>query len=318
MKTPPLLRRTPAVWFLAVAGLLGLLGLPAAAQAPALPDAPRRHVEDAAGMLTPDARQRLVRRLEEFEKSDGTQVVLWTRPSLPPGTTLEEHVHRVFQHWKIGEKGRDNGVLFAVFRDDRRMRIEVGYGLEGSLTDAVAGRIISEQVAPLLRAGKPDQALEAGVEAILSATRGEYRSGSRDRRIHLGSGDPNRFGGLRGRNIAGIVGVVLGIAARLLFWRPLGFGSVLRGAALGGAGHAGAMLLAQLTTPWIGLFVLMIVWAFLLSRERSYLYGNGSRTVWDTGWGSGWGSGSGWGGGSGGGFSGGGGSSGGGGASGGW
>lgn len=301
---------------LCLAGWLLLAG-PAHAQGskPALPPAPRQHVEDAAGMLSPAARGRILRKLEEFEKSDGSQVVLWTSPSIPPGTTLEEHVHRVFQEWQIGRKGRDNGVLFAVFRDDRKMRIEVGYGLEGPLPDATAGRILSQTVTPKMRSGDIDAALEAGIDAVIAATRGEYKA-------------PKTQGG-RGRDIrevlgwakmAAIAGAVLGGLARLAFWRPLRIGSVLGGGVIGAAGHAFAVFFGAMSEPAMGGFVLLFVWIALLVRQTGSHFSRTGHHSWGMNhWGGGWGGGGGsWGGGGGGGFSGGGGRSGGGGASGGW
>jgi uncharacterized protein len=247
---------------------------------PALPPAPRQHVEDAAGMLSPAARGRILRKLEEFEKSDGSQVVLWTSPSIPSGTTLEEHVHRVFQEWKIGRKGRDNGVLFAVFRDERKMRIEVGYGLEGPLPDATAGRIISQTVAPKMRSGEVDAALEAGIDAVIAATRGEYKAtnpqGGRDPRKILGWG-----------KLAAIAGAALGGLARLAFWRPLRIGSVLGGVVIGAAGHFFALLFGAMSNPAMGGFVLLFVWIALLVRQTGSQFSRTGHHSWGVNhWGS--------------------------------
>jgi len=308
--------RHPAAGFLLL-WLAGWLWLAQHALAqgskPVLPPAPQQHVEDTAGMLSAAARSRIVQKLVEFEKSDGSQVVLWTSPSLPAGTTLEEHVHRVFQEWKIGRKGRDNGVLFAVFRDDRKMRIEVGYGLEGPLPDAMAGRILSQSVTPKLRAGDTDGALEAGIDAVIAATRGEYKSPGAQRGRDL----PKVLGWVK---LAAIAGAVLGGLARLAFWRPFRLGSVLAGVLIGAAGHSFALLFGAMSNPAMGGFILLFVWIALLIRQTGSHFSRSGHHSWGTNhWGGGWGGGGrGWGGGSGGGFSGGGGSSGGGGASGSW
>ena len=92
------------------------------------------------------------------------------------GESLEDFTHRLASTWKIGQEDRDNGVVVAVFLDDRKVRLEVGYGLEGSLPDIVCGRIIREEIAPRFRDGDHAGGLRAAVEKIIAATKGEYRA----------------------------------------------------------------------------------------------------------------------------------------------
>jgi len=132
-------------------------------------------VNDGAGMISPQAEAALEAKLADLEKNESTQIVILTVPSLQ-GDPIEDFSIRVVEAWKIGRKGLDNGVLFLVSRDDRKVRIEVGYGLEGRLTDLLAGRIVQNEVTPAFKAGQFDAGFQRGVEAILLAVRGEYKA----------------------------------------------------------------------------------------------------------------------------------------------
>lgn len=142
-----------------------------------IPEQPEGYVTDRATMLSPETRQRLEAYLYEFEKQTSTQIAVATFPSFEDGS-LEDISMRIAQKWKIGQKERNNGVLFLIFRDDRQMRIEVGYGLEGVLTDAVSSQIIRNQVTPYFREGQFENGILSGVQAIVSVTRGEYQATS--------------------------------------------------------------------------------------------------------------------------------------------
>ncbi len=102
-----------------------------------------------------------------------------TIPSLE-GEDLEDFSIKVAEAWKIGSKGVDNGVILLIARDDRKVRIEVGRGLEGKLTDLVSGRIIRNSIIPRFRAGDFDGGVRAGVSGIVEAVRGEYRAEGRE------------------------------------------------------------------------------------------------------------------------------------------
>jgi uncharacterized protein len=129
-------------------------------------------VNDYAGML-PAARARdLEERLRQFEAQTGHQIAVLTIPSLQ-GDDLEGFGIRVADAWKIGKKGFDNGVILLVVRDDRALRIETGYGLEGVLPDAITSRIIREVIVPRFRANDYAGGIEAGADAIMKVTRGE-------------------------------------------------------------------------------------------------------------------------------------------------
>ncbi len=130
-------------------------------------------VTDSAGMLSSTTVRHLDAVLEALERTDGTQIAVVTVPSLD-GEALEAASLRVAESWKIGQRGLDNGALLFITRSDRKLRIEVGYGLEGRLTDLVAGRIIRNVIVPRFREGRFDQGVIGGVEAMIAGIRGEY------------------------------------------------------------------------------------------------------------------------------------------------
>jgi uncharacterized protein len=129
-------------------------------------------VNDLAGALSPAARDRLETRLRDLERRTGAQVAVLVIPSLQ-GESLEAYSVRVAQTWKLGRKGVDDGILFLVAKNDRKMRIEVGYGLEPKLTDARSRAILDERVRPRFRANDFDGGIEAGVDAIGATIEGK-------------------------------------------------------------------------------------------------------------------------------------------------
>lgn len=141
-----------------------------------IPPVPTRWVEDHATFLSPSARSALDARLEGYERATGHQVVVWIGKSIE-GAALDDWAVRAFQAWKIGRKGLDDGIAMFVLADDRTIDIEVGYGLEATVPDAVASRIIREVMAPRLRAGDRDGALSAGVDAVLASIEGKPWTG---------------------------------------------------------------------------------------------------------------------------------------------
>ncbi len=126
-------------------------------------------------MLAPEQRARLEQRAVAEEQRSGNQVVVAIFPSLEGGS-LEDVSIRLAEQWKIGQAGRANGVILLVFVKDRRLRIEVGYGLEARLTDALASAIIRDEIAPRFREQRYSEGIDAGLTAIFSAIAGEYRA----------------------------------------------------------------------------------------------------------------------------------------------
>jgi uncharacterized protein len=130
-------------------------------------------VTDNAGILSAETARRLTVILKQHEDSTSNQVAVLTITSLE-GEALESYSMRVVETWKLGRKDRDNGVLLLVVRDDRKVRIEVGRGLEGDLPDITCGRIIRGVMIPHFREGDYDAGVSAGVDAILASLRGSY------------------------------------------------------------------------------------------------------------------------------------------------
>ncbi|MDL2716627.1 MAG: TPM domain-containing protein [Acidobacteriota bacterium] len=149
-----------------------------ASGAPASPSRPDRYVTDLAGAIPKDRASALNEKLAAFERETSSQVMVYVDRKVPEGTTLEEFANRAFRAWGVGQKGKSNGVVFFLFTDGPRMRMEVGYGLEGAIPDARAHRINVEVIAPLLKAGDVAGALDAGADAILAAARGEPYKGT--------------------------------------------------------------------------------------------------------------------------------------------
>ena len=158
------------------AGLVLALGWGSAGGASAssetpIPPAPTRFASDGAGFLSEPARAELDERLARFEQTSGHQVLLWIGRTTG-GAPIEDWAVRAFAAWRVGRKGLDDGVVLFVMADDRKLRIEVGYGLEANLPDARAAQIIRDAIVPRLAAGDRDGAARAGIDGILSALGG--------------------------------------------------------------------------------------------------------------------------------------------------
>ena len=129
-------------------------------------------VVDNAEILKPATRERIAALSKEHEDKTTDQIVVLTIPTLG-GDSVEEYANRVFAAWKLGQKGKDNGVLVVVAPQDRKMRIEVGYGLEGTLTDVAASRIVRNVMTPAFRANNFDDGVTQGVTAIIAQLEGQ-------------------------------------------------------------------------------------------------------------------------------------------------
>jgi uncharacterized protein len=124
-------------------------------------------------MISAPSRQSLETALKDFETKTGHQVAVLTLDSLE-GEVLESFALKVSRTWALGRKGQNDGILFLISKNDRKLRIEVGHGLEGTLPDALAGRIIQDVVVPRFRSGDFDGGITAGVDAIIAAAQGSY------------------------------------------------------------------------------------------------------------------------------------------------
>lgn len=146
------------------------------------------YVNDYANMISGPVKAKLEHTLKAFDRTDSTQIAILTVESLG-GDSLEDLSVRVAKKWGIGQKEKDNGVLLLVAKKEHQVRLEVGYGLEGVLTDRLAKRIIDNIITPYFKSGQFDQGIEAGVRAVIQVTRGKFkadqRSSQRDEPLSL-------------------------------------------------------------------------------------------------------------------------------------
>ena len=145
---------------------------PSAAQEVPIPNSPTTWVTDEAGLLSPGTKDSLESRLAAYNRSTGHQVIVWIGESTGD-TPLEEWTIHAFTAWRVGRKGLDDGAALFLFTKDRKARIEVGYGLEPVLTDAIASRIIRTDIVPNMRHGDGDAAVTTAVSAMLATIGGE-------------------------------------------------------------------------------------------------------------------------------------------------
>lgn len=208
--------------------------------APPIPPAPDDWVTDRAGVLTPDVQQSLNRRLAAYEQQSGHQVIVWidrTTGDIP----LETFTVEAFEQWKLGRAKLDDGLGIFVMVDDRAMRVEVGYGLEPTVTDLAASQVIRNVMIPAIQQGQWDAAIVGGAEALVDTIEGQPNSLPAD---PGGGGEPAAPEDPRARMAKIIIFSILGIGfVILLIVNPrlallvLFFG--LRGGGGGGGGGGG-------------------------------------------------------------------------------
>lgn len=260
--------------------IVALAATPAAAQEfPALTG----RVVDAADLLTPQQEQQLTHRLEALERASSRQLVIATVPSLQD-RPIEDYGYQLGRHWRIGQQGANNGAILLVAPNERKVRVEVGYGLEPILTDAFSNTVIDQQILPRFRDGDMGAGIMAGANALIEQLGAPPEEAERRA---LAAAE-------RQRSAEGGGATLLGVLFWMVVVAILIFAMVRRGVRRGGRRYG--------------------------TRRRGRRgWGAAPVILWGSGWGSGGGGGSGWTGSSDfGGFSGGGGSFGGGGASGSW
>jgi len=143
-----------------------------------LPPKPDHYVTDHAGVLAADRATAIDEKLKSFEKATSDQIIVYIDKKIPDGTTLEEMGAQAIRDWGVGQKDKNNGAIVFIFTDDRKMRIEVGYGLEGSITDARARLITSELMKPKIKQGDFAGAVDAATDAMMNFAKGEDYKGS--------------------------------------------------------------------------------------------------------------------------------------------
>jgi len=140
-----------------------------------LPPRPDRYFNDYAGVVSKEAAYRFNEKLAQFERETSNQVVVAIYPKMQSDSDIADYTQRVAQAWGVGQKERRNGVVLFVFIQDRKMFIQVGYGLEGALPDATAFDITEYRIKPRFRQGDYEGGLATGIDSILKAIRGEYK-----------------------------------------------------------------------------------------------------------------------------------------------
>lgn len=153
--------------------LLALSASPISA-AETLPPPPKQYFNDYAGVCQPGTVRELNTRLEQFERDSSNQILVVVYPKMTSDSSIEDFTVRVAQSWKVGQKDKSNGAVLFVFIQDRKMYLQVGYGLEGALPDARTKQIIENDIIPQFRKGYVDAGLRAGVDSILASVKGEY------------------------------------------------------------------------------------------------------------------------------------------------
>ena len=259
--------------------LLALVAVPAAAQT--FPPLSGR-VVDAAKLLTPEQVTQLTQLSEQVQQASTRQLVVATIPDLQ-GYPIEDYGYRLGRAWKLGQKDANNGIILIVAPNDRKVRIEVGYGLEPIMTDALSSVIINDTILPKFKAGDMPGGIMDGAAAIAEQMKLPLESAEQRAKQAVGEAPA------RHRNKGNPLAVIFWVIVIVVIILPMAFGRARGRRYRGGLGEA-------------------VLWGAALSNLGRSSGGGSS-------WGSG---GSDWGGGGGGGFSGGGGSFGGGGASGSW
>ena len=206
---------------LVVAALVFAFAITARA-AEVIPPKPDHYFNDYAGVVSKEAAYRFSEQLAQFERETSDQVVVAVFPKMQSDSDIADYTQRVAQAWGVGQKDRRNGVVFIVFIQDRKMFIQVGYGLEGALPDATAFDITERHVKPLFRAGNYEAGLATGIDLICKAIRGEYKgSGKTVGERHSGGG----FSGL----LPFIIFIIVLIAISRLIRRLGGYSYSSRG-----------------------------------------------------------------------------------------
>jgi uncharacterized protein len=205
------------VWLAVLAAACGPAGA-----AEVIPPSPPAHFNDYAGIVSGATAQRLDATLDQFERETSDQVVVAIYPTMQSDSSVDDYTVRVAQSWHAGLKGKDNGVVLFVFVDSHQVYIQVGYGLEPVLTDALCRRIIADEITPRFRSGDYDGGMTAAVNAIMAATKGEYHG--------TGSTVGDRRSNAKGLGTFGLVILFFILINFLNYWQR-------RGSVYGSSGH---------------------------------------------------------------------------------
>ena len=183
-----------------------------------IPPTPGAYFNDYAGVVSKEAASRFNEQLAQFERETSDQVVVAVFPKMQSDSDIADYTQRVAQAWGVGQKDRRNGVVLFVFIQDRKMFIQVGYGLEGALPDATAFDITERHIKPLFRTGNYEAGLATGIDLICKAIRGEYKGSGKT--VAEGKGGGSAITGL----LPFIIFVIVLIIISRLFRKLGGYG----------------------------------------------------------------------------------------------
>jgi uncharacterized protein len=239
---------------------------------------PTARVVDLTGALSGEDIAMQARRLIDFQRRKRSQIAVLIVPTTQP-ETIEQYSIRVAESWKIGRKKVDDGVLLVVATDDRKMRIEVGYGLEGALTDSTARRIIDETIAPRFKAGDFSGGIAAGITRMIAVIDGETLPEPKHENDRWWSG------------LVKVANPIVLITAYLFGWAARSWFGRLGGSLAAGAGYGGLVWLATAslaTGAFAGavLFVITFFFGALLGEE--HVRSRRHVISLSNGWGGGW------------------------------
>ncbi len=206
-----------------------------------IPTRPTRYFNDYALAVKPETAAKLNAELEDFEKQTSNQLLVVIYPTMQSESDVAEYCHRIFATWGVGQKDKDNGAVLFVFLQEHHTWIEVNRGLEGSLPDATCKDITADVITPRFKAGDFDGGLTAGVEAMIAATKGEYKGSGQTahQRNHPNDGQDGATGG--GLSIGTIIFLIVLFLIVSRFFRGgrggtmfTGAGPIFMGGGLGG------------------------------------------------------------------------------------
>lgn len=212
--------------------LLGLSAItPAVVRAETIPAAPRAYFNDYTGQVSSGVAQQLNRQLESYERESSNQLLVALFNRMDSESSVQDYTYRVAESWKVGQGGRNNGAVLFMFLDDREMFLQVGYGLESVLPDALANQIVEDVIIPEMRRGDLNAAMTSGVAAMISATKGEF----------TGTGRTNADGRRgqsreRGTPLGQIIFFIIIVVLSVIF-RGRGRRRMIIGGGLGGGLH---------------------------------------------------------------------------------
>ncbi|MDE2388290.1 MAG: YgcG family protein [Betaproteobacteria bacterium] len=261
MTPAKLIRLKITVWLLTTLLFIFSAATMADAAIPAL----KTHITDLTATLSTSEAAYLEQKLAAFEKTKGSQIAVLIIPSTQP-ETIEQYSMRVAEAWQLGRKGVDDGILLLIAKNDRALRIEVGYGLEGAVPDAMAKRIIAEIITPRFKQGHFAEGIDAGIEAIIKLIQGEPLPPPKNIRSGTGSAEANAS--LESFISILIGSIVLGRVLQVFFGRLIG--STMTGL---GVGFIGWLSFSSIAAAVLIAVVIFVINLFLSGGSGYYRSG---------------------------------------------